>query len=126
GKDRGRGALAILGQVFGAGAADLATLLLVTSVLAAMTAFHSTAARYVFALAREQVLPVRLARVSGGIRGGAPLGGSVVQSLVAAVVVAAVAVAGADPVKSMFVWLSTIAPVCILLLLTASSLAARA
>jgi amino acid transporter len=100
--------------------------LLVTSVLAAMVAFHGTAARYVFALAREQVLPTVLARVSGGTQGGAPLAGSLVQSLLAAGVVAGFAVAGADPMTSMFVWLSTIGAVCVLLLLTVSSLAARA
>jgi amino acid transporter len=125
-RDPERGPLAILGQMFGPGVITLATLLLVTSVLAAMSAFHATVARYVFALAREHVLPPTWARVSVGTNGGAPLGGSLLQSLVAAVVVGSFVVAGADPMITMFVWLSTIGAVCILLLLTASSLAARA
>ena len=125
-RDPDRGPFAVLGQVFGPGVINLATVLLVTSVLAAMCAFHATVARYVFAMSREQVLPAAWGRVSGGAAGGAPLGGSVVQSVVAAVVVGAFALAGADPMTSMFVWLSTVGAVCILVLLTASSVAARA
>jgi amino acid transporter len=124
--DPDRAPLAVLGQMYGPGVTGLATVLLVTSVLAAMAAFHATVARYVFALAREQVLPQALARVSGGAYGGAPLGGSLVQSTVAAIVIGAFAVTGADPMTVMFVWLSTIGAFCVLLLLTVSSVAARA
>jgi amino acid transporter len=124
--DPDRAPLALLGRMFGPGLSDMATLLLVTSVLAAMAAFHATVSRYVFALARERVLPARLARVSDGMYGGAPLGGSMLQSLVAGVVVGVFAVVGAEPMTTMFVWLSTIGATAILLLLTLSSLAARA
>ena len=118
--------LQILGAVFGPGITDLATLLLVTSVLAAMTSFHATVARYVFALAREHVLPAAWAKVSTGSRGGAPVGGSTVQAVVAALVLAGFLLAGADPMAVMFTWNSTIGAFCILLLLTASSWAALA
>jgi amino acid transporter len=123
--DPDRGPLSVLGGVFGSGMVTLATLLLVTSALAAMSAFHATASRYVFALARERVLPGVLATVSSGRNGGAPLGGSLVQSVTSLLVVGAFLLAGADPFTTMFVWLSTIGAVCILLLLTASSVAAR-
>jgi amino acid transporter len=124
--DPNRGPFSVLGHVFGSGMVTLATLLLVTSGLAAMSAFHSTVARYVFALAREHVLPASWAKVSTGKNGGAPLGGSILQSLVAAAVVGGFMTAGADPLNTMFVWLSTIGAVCILVLLTASSLASMA
>ena len=122
--DPDRAPFAFLGRVFGFGMVDLATMLLVTSVLAAMTAFHATVARYIFALAREHVLPNALARVSGGANGGAPLAGSIVQSVTAAAVVVPFVLQGADPMATMFVWLSAIGAICILLLLTVSSAAA--
>lgn len=124
-RDPERGPFSVLGTVFGPGVIMLATLLLVTSVLAAMSAFHATVARYAFALARERVLPPSWARVSKGAEGGAPLGGSLLQSSIAAGVIIAFTVAGADPMETMFVWLSTIGAVCILLLLTMSSFSAR-
>jgi amino acid transporter len=112
--------LTLLGGMFGPGITDLATMLLVTSVLAAMVSFHSTVARYVFALARERVLPARWAAVSRGVNGGAPLGGSAVQAVVALLVVVGFLLSGADPM-TMFIWLSTVGAVCVLLLLTAAS-----
>ncbi|MEU4217353.1 APC family permease [Actinoplanes sp. NPDC026623] len=113
--------LALLGSVYGAGIADLATLLLVTSVLAAQSSFHATVARYVFALAREQVLPTSWGTVSRGAKGGAPRGGGVVQSVTALLVLAGFVAIGADPMSVMFPWLSTIGAFCILLLLTAAN-----
>ena len=124
-RDPGRGPLMVLDHVFGPGVVTSATLLLVTSVLAAMSAFHATVARYVFALAREDVLPSSWAKVSEGSKGGAPLGGSLLQSLVSLLVIVVFVVSGADPMGTMFVWLSTIGALCVLLLLTASSMAAR-
>lgn len=123
--DPDRAPLAVLGQMYGPAVTAMATVLLVTSVLAAKVSFHATNARYVFALAREHVLPAGLARVSNGEQGGAPLGGSLVQSTVAAIVIGVFAVTGAEPM-TMFVWLSTIGAFCILLMLTLSSVAARA
>jgi len=122
--DTDRGPFAFLGRVFGFGMVDLATMLLVTSVLAAMTAFHATVARYTFAMARERVLPAVLSRVTGGANGGAPLAGSIAQSMTAAIVVSLFAVQGSDPMSTMFVWLSAIGAICVLLLLTVSSASA--
>lgn len=116
----------VLGNVFGPEIVGLADLLLVTSAVASMSAFHATVARYTFAMAREHVLPTPLAKVSSGSSGGAPLGGSLLQSLVAAVTVGGFLLAGADPMNTMFVWLSTIGAFCILVLLTISSMSARA
>ncbi|RAK42936.1 hypothetical protein B0I29_10166 [Actinoplanes lutulentus] len=119
--DQARQPLALLSDVYGIGIADLATLLLVTSILAAMSSFHAAVARYVFALARERVLPARWARVSPGAKGGAPLGGTAVQSVTAALVLGLFTIAGADPMGTIFPWLSTIGAFCVLLLLTAAS-----
>jgi amino acid transporter len=122
--DPGRGPFAFLDRFYGPGVQTLAQFLLITSVLAALSAFHATVARYVFALARENVLPAPLALVSVGQKGGAPLGGSLFQTAVAGVVILVFAISGADPIATMFVWLSTIAGVCIMSLLLASSIAA--
>lgn len=116
----------VLGNVFGPEILGLANLLLVTSAVAAMSAFHATVARYTFAMARERVLPAVLAKVSSGSTGGAPLGGSLLQSLVAAVTLGGFVLAGADPMATMFVWLAAVGAFCVLVLLTMSSLSARA
>lgn len=123
--DPDRAPLVVLGHMYGPAVTAMATVLLVTSVLAAKVSFHATTARYVYALAKERVLPQALKRVSSGATGGAPLGGSLVQSTVSAIVIGVFAVTGADPM-TMFVWLSTIGAFSILLLLTLSSVAARA
>jgi amino acid transporter len=118
------GPFSLINRIWGVDLTVVADLLLVTSVLTALSAFHATVARYVFSMARERVLPARLAAVTAGARGGTPLGGSFTQSAVAALTISIFAVTGADPMSTMFVWLSTIGAVCILLLLTVTSLAA--
>jgi amino acid transporter len=117
--DHGYGILGPL--VAGAG-----SLLLVTSMFAAMVSFHGTVARYLFGLARERVLPVRLARTGAGrgSRRDAPIAGSLVQSAIAAVVVGVFAVTGADPVSALFAWLAALAALALLALLVATSGAA--
>lgn len=126
--DPQRQPFALIGEVFGPAVIDVATLLLVTSVLASMSAFHAAASRYVFAMARERLLPAPLGGVSRGsavMRGGAPVGGSLLQSAVAAVVLLVFIAAHADPMAVMFTWLSTIGAVCVLVLLLTTSVAAR-
>jgi len=112
------------GPAYGPMLSQFATVLLVTSIFAAMLSFHNGVARYVFALGRERVLPPALARTGSGARGGAPIGGSLFQSITAAVVVAAYAIIGADPFTGLFTWLSTIGAVGVLALLVSASVAA--
>jgi amino acid transporter len=112
------------GPAYGPMLSQLATVLLVTSIFAAMLSFHNGVARYVFALGRERVLPPALARTGSGARGGAPIGGSLFQSITAALVVTAYAVIGADPFTGLFTWLSTIGAVGVLVLLLSASVAA--
>jgi amino acid transporter len=111
---------------FGPVVAGLGQVLLVTSVFAAMLSFHGTAARYTFGFARERLLPTWLASTGTGNRSqrDAPIGGSVVQSLLAAVVVAVFAVLGADPVAKLFTWLAAVAAFAVFALLWSASIAA--
>ncbi|WP_344513319.1 APC family permease [Dactylosporangium maewongense] len=95
----------VLDRAYGWGLSLLASMLLVTSVLTAMLSFHGTVARYVYAMARERVLPGWLAVVGTAARAGAPVGGSLTQSAVALAVLAVVAVTGADPIGVLFTWL---------------------
>lgn len=109
--------LHILGDHYGGIVAGLGNLLLVTSILAAQISLHNSIARYVFGMARERVLPSRLGRITEGARGGAPVGGSLLQSLLALVVMMAFLAAGADPVLNLFTWLATIAAIGVMLMM---------
>ena len=73
----------ILQQDMGGLAANTAKILLITSVFAALLSFHNTVARYVFGMARDRVLPPSFGRVGTGARAGAPIAGSLMQSLIA-------------------------------------------
>ncbi|GAA4263621.1 APC family permease [Dactylosporangium darangshiense] len=114
----------VLDRAYGSGLALIATMLLVTSILTAMLSFHGTVARYVYAMARERVLPGWLAGVGTGARAGAPVGGSVTQSVVAFVVLGLFAAAGADPVAVLFTWLSAGAALGVLVMLCLISVSA--
>lgn len=116
-----RAVLALIGHHSGIFLADLAAILFVTSVFAALLSFHNGVARYLFALGRERVLPQALART--GTRSGAPVYGSLVQSLVALLVIAIFVGAGEDPVIALFAWLSYSAAVGVLLLMVGTSVA---
>jgi amino acid transporter len=110
-----------LGQYAGAIVADVATVLFITSVLAALLSFHNGVARYLFALGRERVLPRFLGATSS--RTGAPVAGSAVQSLLALVIFLSFALAGRDPLFDLFTWLSGISAVGVVLLMTLTSAA---
>jgi amino acid transporter len=99
---------------------SVAAVLFVTSLFAAMLAFHHTIARYVFALARERVLPVAMARTN---RGGAPVVGSLTQTAVAGTVLAGCLWWRVDPVSGLFFVASVVGGLGILLLLTTTSVA---
>jgi len=101
--------------------ATIANLLFLTSVFAALLAFHNAVARYLHQLGRDRVLPVVLARETAT---GAPLAGSAVQSLVGIVTVGLFAALGIDPVLGLFTWSSGLAAVAIVALLAATSAAA--
>jgi amino acid transporter len=105
----------------GSTVAHVADVLFLTSLFAAMVAFHNTTSRYLFALGRDRVLPGILQRTS---RGGAPKVASLVQSMVGLSVIVVYAVSGMDPMVKLFYWWGTTGATGILLLLTVASFAA--
>ncbi len=104
--------------------AALANVVLIFAIVTSMLAFHSVLARYVFAMAREKVLPASLAHSNSATRVSAPRHGSLMQTTVAVAVVAVLAFSGADPVAVMFTWLSALGAMGLLCLLLAASVAA--
>jgi amino acid transporter len=100
---------------------DIGYVLFMTSVFAALLAFHAAVARYQFALGREGVLPAAWGRTHP--RTGAPLLGSITQSLLALAVLSAYAAAGAEPLVYVFAWLTTIGGLGVLILMWAASAA---
>jgi len=106
---------------FGSTVADIANVLLMTSVFAAMLSFHNTVARYLFAGGRERVLP-RVMSVTS-TRTKAPVVGSITQTILAIVLVLIFVVKKQDPVAALFTWLSFVAAVGVLLLMFGTSIA---
>jgi len=100
---------------------DIARVLFVTSVFAAMISFHNTTARYIFALGRERVLPPVFGRT--GVRTGAPKAGSVSQTVLGLVVIVLYAVLGLDPLVQLFFYGGTLGGFGVLLLIAATSIA---
>jgi amino acid transporter len=111
----------VLDQYVGSPVADIANVLFLTSIFAALLSFHNAVARYTFALGREHVLPRPLARI--GVRTGGPLAGSLLQSFLALIVVVIFAVSGADPILKLFTWFSGMSAVGVILLMAATSAA---
>ncbi|MFD6952633.1 MULTISPECIES: APC family permease [unclassified Nocardiopsis] len=107
---------------------NLTAVLFLTSILAALVAFHNAAARYFFSMGRARVLPHRLGAT--GARNGAPVAGSLTQSALGMVFIIVFAVAGAGselgplfPVMTMFTWLTNAAGLGMVLLLCVTSVA---
>ena len=112
----------ILGENFGPLMETIGQALLITGLFAALLSFHSVVARYVYALAREGVLPANLGTL-GGAHGGVPIAGSIAQTSTAAIGIAIFAVAGADPIATLFTWLSELSALGILALMIFTSVA---
>jgi amino acid transporter len=101
--------------------AEVATVLFMTSLFAAMLSFHNAVGRYMFALGRERVLPAVLGRTEA--RSGAPRIASLTQSAVGLGVIVVYALAGWDPAVRLFFWLGTTGAFGVLCLLAATSIA---
>jgi amino acid transporter len=89
----------------GGWAVDLMHLLIVTSVLASLLAFHNAITRYTRAIAEEGMLP----RILGAVhpRTRSPYVAGIVQTALATVVVVGFAVAHADPYRQLLIWVNT-------------------
>jgi amino acid transporter len=111
------------GMLFGVGSTLLGNIgqsLFLTSLFAAMIAFHSAVGRYLSPLGREQVLPAGLGRPGPS---GAPRAASLVQSFVGLAVIVLYAVAGWNPLVNLFFYLGTTGGFGILVLAATTSIA---
>ncbi|MFF5296990.1 APC family permease [Paractinoplanes globisporus] len=97
-------------------------IVLLAALVAAALALHNAIARYLYALAREHVLPAPLGRVAR--RTWAPRTASLTQSLIAGVVLAAAALAGVRSPAVVAHRLSVVGGLGVLVLLLATALAA--
>ncbi|WUJ05736.1 APC family permease [Actinoplanes sp. NBC_00393] len=111
----------LVGPHLPAALVDIGYVLFMTSVFAALLAFHAAVARYQFALGREGVLPSAWGYTHP--RTGAPLVGSITQSVLALIVISAYAAAGAEPLLYLFAWLTTIGGLGVLILMWSASAA---
>jgi amino acid transporter len=112
------------GMLFGLGSStvgEIAQVLFLTSLFAAMISFHNAVARYMFALGRERVLPAAMGRTAA--RSGSPVVASAVQSVLGLAVIVGYAVAGLDPLVKLFFWIGTTGGFGVLLLFAATSAA---
>ncbi|HEX6472171.1 MAG TPA: APC family permease [Streptosporangiaceae bacterium] len=109
----------LAGAHLGSTVVDIARVLFVTSLFAAMISFHNTTARYIFALGRERVLPAVFGRTS--VRSGAPKAGSIAQSALGIVVIVVYAALGLDPLVQLFFYGGTFGGFGVLLLITTTS-----
>ncbi|HEY3752380.1 MAG TPA: APC family permease [Pseudonocardiaceae bacterium] len=110
-------AAGILGSAWG----TIGHVLLLTSVLAAMISYHASASRYVFSLGREGVLPSAFGRTLP--KTGAPVWGSLTQTLIGLIVIIAYAASHLDPLVNLFFWLGTTGGFGVLVLLMGTSAA---
>ncbi|WP_028224077.1 APC family permease [Paraburkholderia ferrariae] len=97
------------------------SVLFITSVYAGLLAFHNSAARYFYAAGREGLLPQRLGYTHR--RHSSPHVGSLLQTVLALLVVTIFIITGADPVLTLFSWLTNVATLCIIALMALSSVA---
>ncbi len=95
-------------------AATLMQVLVISSVYASQIAFHNAITRYTRALSEDGVLPAWIGRVHP--RFGSPYRASVVQTILAIVVIGGFALAGADPVTGLLLWVNTPGVIGIVLL----------
>jgi amino acid transporter len=102
-------------------ASDAMYLLIVTSVLASQIAFYNAITRYSFNLARDGLLPARLAHTHP--RFASPATAGTAQTVLALVVVGGFAVAGADPYLDLLLKVNTPGVVGIILLQAITSFA---
>ena len=107
-------------EMFGPWAGVTAGVLLVTSLLAGIIAFHNGINRYLHSLALRGSMPAVMARTN---KHRAPATAAWIQTAVAALLVAPFALLGLDPVLTLFSWFSGLAVAALLVLYMLSSLA---
>lgn len=97
---------AAISDALGPWAAEVGGVLLATSLLAGILAFHNASNRYVHSLGQTRTLPPVVARTT---RQGAPFVASALQTVLALLLVMPFALLGLDPVLTLFAWFSGVA-----------------
>ncbi len=98
---------------FGGWVGDVLPVLLATSLFAGILTFHNSANRYLFSLGRDRQLPGALCRLNDR---HAPWAAGCVQTVIAVLLVLPFALAGKDPVLTLFSWFSGLAVLAMMLL----------
>jgi amino acid transporter len=99
----------------------LMSVLLISSVFAALLAFHNAAARYFYVLGREGLLPAHLGQTHDVHQ--SPHLGSLLQSALGVLVLAIFVITAQDPVLGLFAWLTNLATLSVITLMTVVSFA---
>ncbi|MEH0442276.1 MULTISPECIES: APC family permease [unclassified Streptomyces] len=108
----------------GGWATDLQRVLIVSSLLASLLAFHNAITRYGYALSAEGVAPAALGRIHP--RHGSPWVSGIAQTALAVVVTAVFAAIGVHPYNEFLLWVNTPGVVGILALQTLAACAVAA
>lgn len=111
----------LAGRYVGGPVPTIAGILLVSSLFAALSAFHNYIARYSYVAGRECLLPAVFGRTHENHQ--SPHIGSVVQTAGALVVLAIFAGLKLDPILNMFTWISQVGTLGVLGMMTVTSLA---
>jgi amino acid transporter len=114
--------LFVLGSTYiGTVLTTVMSLLFISSVFAALLAFHNAVARYLYALGREGLVPATLGRTHA--KHLSPHVGSLSQSILAVIVVLIFVVTQQDPVLALFTWLTQLGTLAIIVLMALASFA---
>jgi amino acid transporter len=110
----------LAGEYVGGPVPAIAGVLFVSSLFAALCAFHNYIARYSYVAGRDGLLPAVFGRTHDAHQ--SPHIGSVVQTVGALIVLAVFAGLGLDPVFNMFTWISQVGTLGVLGMMTITSL----
>lgn len=110
------------GRYVGSWLAQVMRVLFVTSIFAALLAFHNTIARYFYATGRDRLLPVLFGRTHS--RFHSPHLGSLMQSILALASLALFVAFHADPILTVFTLPTAVGTLGIILLMATVSAAA--
>lgn len=110
-----------IGRYLGPVVADAASALIITSVFAALLAFHNSVARYLHAMGRHGVTWAWLGTTHGTRQ--SPYAACLAQTLFAGVGVGAFVVFDRDPFRELFVWATGLGAIGIIALQAVTSIA---
>jgi amino acid transporter len=108
-------------QYLGSWASTAMHLLMITSVVATLLAFHNAITRYTVAISKDGMLPRSLGEIHPRTR--SPYVAGIAQTVLAAAVVLGFALAGADPYLHLLIWVNSPGVLGIVLLQVAVAIA---